>query len=80
MDERAESQSVPEGGRHVGDGHISVALTLQFTPQLQSFDGSHAPQQPSNRRGASARRRSPSKAEMDKGGSLRERARPGSSP
>lgn len=40
---RAESHSVLEGGRHVGDGHISVTITLQFTPLLQSLDGSHAP-------------------------------------
>lgn len=43
MYERTKSQSVPERGRHVGDGHISVALTMHFTPLLQSLDGSHAP-------------------------------------
>lgn len=41
VDKGTESQSVPEGGRHVGDGHIPVVLTLDPAPLLQRLDGSH---------------------------------------
>lgn len=40
---RTKRQSVPERGRHVGDGHIFVALAVDPTPLLQSLDGSHPP-------------------------------------
>lgn len=43
MYERTKSHPVPERSGHVGDGHVSVALTVQLTPLLQSLDGSHAP-------------------------------------
>lgn len=41
MDEGAESQTVSEGGGHVGDGHIPVTLALDPAPLLQSFHGRH---------------------------------------
>lgn len=41
VDEGAESQSVPEGRGHVGDGDIPVALTLDPAPLLQSLHGRH---------------------------------------
>lgn len=41
VDEGAESQSVPEGRGHVGDGDIPVALTLDAAPLLQSLYGRH---------------------------------------
>lgn len=41
MYKRAKSHSVPERGRHVGDGHVSVAVAVHFAPLLQSLDGSH---------------------------------------
>lgn len=41
--ERAKSQSAPEWSRHVGDGHISIALAMYSTPLLQSLDGGHIP-------------------------------------
>lgn len=41
VDEGAESQAVSEGRRHVGDGHVPVALTLKPAPLLQCFDGGH---------------------------------------
>lgn len=41
VDEGAESQTVPERGGHVGDGHVSVALTLDPAPLLQSLHGRH---------------------------------------
>lgn len=41
VDEGAESQAVSEGRRHVGDGHVPVALTLKPAPLLQCLDGGH---------------------------------------
>lgn len=47
VDEGAESQAVPEGRGHVGDGHIPVALTPDLAPLLQSLHGRHPrPQSP----------------------------------
>lgn len=43
MYKRTKSQSAPEGGGHVGDGHVFVALAVDPTPLLQSLDGSHPP-------------------------------------
>lgn len=41
VDERAESQAVPEGRGHVGDGHIPVAVALDPAPLLQRLHGRH---------------------------------------
>lgn len=41
VDERAESQAVPEGRGHVGHGHVPVSLTLDPAPLLQSLHGRH---------------------------------------
>lgn len=41
VDEGAESQAVPEGRGHVGDGHIPVALTPDPAPLLQRLHGRH---------------------------------------
>lgn len=41
VDEGAESQAVPEGRSHVGDGHIPVAVTLDPAPLLQSLHRRH---------------------------------------
>lgn len=49
MYERAKSQTVPERGRHVGDGHIFVAVAVDPTPLLQSLDGSHPPRRDSKK-------------------------------
>lgn len=58
VDEGAESQAVPEGRGHVGDGHIPVALDLDPAPLLQRLHGGHpeAPQPEVNRVGAQQRR------------------------
>lgn len=51
VDEGAESQAVPEGRGHVGDGHIPVALDLDPAPLLQRLHGGHpgAPEPELNR-------------------------------
>lgn len=37
----AEGEAVAEGGGHVGDADIAVALTLLLAPQLQVLDSRH---------------------------------------
>lgn len=41
VNKRAKRQAAPERRGHVGDGHVSVALTMQPAPLLQRLDGSH---------------------------------------
>lgn len=54
VDEGAESQAVPEGRGHVGDGHVPVALDLDPAPLLQRLHGGHpeAPESELKRVGA----------------------------
>lgn len=51
VNEGAESQAVPKGRGHVGDGHIPVALDLDPAPLLQRLHGGHpgAPEPELNR-------------------------------
>lgn len=61
VNEGAESQAVPEGRGHVGDGHIPVALHLDPAPLLQRLHGGHpgAPQPQLNRVGATEPQEAP---------------------
>lgn len=41
VEDGAEGEAVAEGGGHVGDADIAVALALLLAPQLQVLDGRH---------------------------------------
>lgn len=71
VEDGAEGEAVAEGGGHVGDADIAVALALLLAPQLQVLDGRHGLGEAEVRRGRRRGRREPLAVPSPAGGCRR---------